>query len=252
MTSPRATTAVAASGLLSLVGKVAVVSGGGGGIGRAVTRRLAEAGASVVSLDLRGAGVEDGVQEFPCDLTDPLEVDRAFDELADRFDRLDVLVHCAGITRDGVLWKLSDADWSDVMHANLDSAFHLLRRSVPRMREHRGGSIVLISSINGERGKFGQSNYSASKAGLIGLARSVAREVGAFGIRVNTIAPGMIITGMTEQLAAGTREAAVKETALDRLGEPDDVACAALFLAANASRHITGQVLRVDGGQLIG
>jgi NAD(P)-dependent dehydrogenase (short-subunit alcohol dehydrogenase family) len=174
-----------------------------------------------------------------------------FAELRRRFDRLDILVHCAGITRDAVLWKMTDEAWGDVLRVNLDSAFFLLRHAVPLMRERGEGAIVLISSINGERGKFGQANYAASKAGLIGLGRTAARELGKFGIRVNLIAPGLIRTAMTEELSEEVIEAAIGEAALGRVGEPEDVARAALFLATPLSRHVTGQVLRVDGGQLI-
>jgi 3-oxoacyl-[acyl-carrier protein] reductase len=246
-----ATAAEGIAGLLGLPGRVALVTGGGGGIGRAVTRRLAEAGATVASLDLPGASAGEGVHDLPCDLADPEAIAAAFVETAKRFERLDVVVHCAGITRDSVLWKMTDEAWSQVLRVNLDAAFHLLKHAVPRMRERGGGSIVLISSINGERGKFGQANYAASKAGLIGLARTAAREAGAFGIRVNVVAPGMIATEMTDRLPEKVKQAAAAEAALGRIGEPDDVARAVLFLAADAARHITGQVLRVDGGQLI-
>ena len=237
---------------LSLAGRVAVVTGGGGGIGRAVAHRLAEAGARVASLDLPGASSAPGAVDLPCDLADPAAIAAAFDALSERFDRLDVLVHCAGITRDGVVWKMKEEDWTAVMRVNLDSAFHLLRLAVPRLRAAGGGSVVFVSSINGERGKFGQANYAASKAGLIGLARTAAREVGSFGIRVNVVAPGMIATAMTEKLGERVVAEAAAQTALGRIGQPDDVARAVLFLAAGASGHITGQVLRVDGGQLIG
>lgn len=240
------------SGLLSLEGRVAVVAGGGGGIGSATVRRLLQAGAQVASVDRPGVAAEDGAIPFPCDVADAAAVDRLFEELRSRFDRLDVLVHCAGITRDGVLWKLELADWSEVLRVNLDSAFYLLRRAAPWMRSASRGSVILVSSINGERGKRGQANYAASKAGLHGLARTAARELGAFGIRVNVVAPGWIETSMTADLPEEARRRGEEESALRRLGEPDDVARAILFLAADASRHVTGQVLRVDGGQLIG
>jgi len=235
-----------------LPGKVALVTGGGGGIGRAVVRSLLRAGAQVASADLAGRPCEEGAASLPCDLsaTDSGAVlIRAFSE---QFDRLDVVVHCAGVTRDGVSWKLDDEAWRTVMSVNLDSAFLLMREAVPLLRAGGGGSVVLISSINGERGKFGQANYAASKAGLIGFGRSVARETGRFGIRVNVVAPGLIDTEMTASLPEEARRKAIEETALGVAGKPEDVAAAVLFLASPMSRHITGQVLRVDGGQLMG
>jgi acetoacetyl-CoA reductase/3-oxoacyl-[acyl-carrier protein] reductase len=238
--------------VLSLRGKAALVTGGAGGIGSAIVARLVEAGARVASLDRSGSPEIEGTTPLSCDLRDSRAVEAALSNLDAAFGRLDVVVHAAGITRDGVLWKLSDDDWSEVMRVNLDSAFLVLRAAAPRLRRAGGGSIVLVSSINGERGKFGQANYAASKAGLNGLARSAARELGAFGIRVNAVAPGFIRTPMTETLPAEVRERAVAETALARTGEPDDVARAVLFLVSDLARHVTGQVLRVDGGQLIG
>lgn len=237
--------------LLSLDGKVALVTGATGGIGSAVARLLLDAGARVAAVDLPGTTGVAGVEPFACDVGDPESVAGMFEELCNRFDRLDVLVHCAGITRDGVLWKLDDAAWSEVLRTNLDSAFLLLRETVPLMRNGDGGSIVLVSSINAERGKFGQSNYAASKAGLIGLARTAARETGKFGIRVNVICPGMIDTPMTAALPEEMKAQAIAESALGAVGRPEDVASAVLFLASSMSGHITGQVLRVDGGQLM-
>lgn len=230
---------------LSLDGRVILVTGAAGGIGAAVAARLEGAGANVLGTDITAEG-----HTFACDLTDRAEVERLVAHVDRTAGCLDGIVHCAGITRDGVLWKMSEDDWHDVLRANLDSAFYLLRETVPLLRV-RGGSVVLVSSINGQRGKFGQSNYSASKAGLIGLARTAARELGAFGVRVNVIAPGLIQTAMTDALPEEARRRALEETVLGRLGEPDDVARVAYFLCSDLARHVTGQVLRVDGGQLI-
>jgi acetoacetyl-CoA reductase/3-oxoacyl-[acyl-carrier protein] reductase len=235
---------------LDLAGRAAVVSGGARGLGAAIARTLAAAGARVTRLDV--AEPEDaGADWLRCDVADAAEVRRAVDEVAQRHGRLDLVVAAAGITRDGVLWKLSPEDWRAVLAVNLDGAFHLLHAAVPHLRAAGGGAIVLISSINGERGKFGQSSYAASKAGLIGLGKTAAKELGRFGVRVNVLAPGLIDTAMTAALSAEIRAAAVGETALGRMGKPQDVADAALFLCSDLARHVTGQVLRVDGGQLM-
>jgi len=236
--------------MLSLEGQVAMVTGASGGIGSAVSELLRAAGARVVGVDLPVEGADD-TDLIGCDVSDPAAVAAAFDAFRGRYDRLDVLVHCAGITRDSVLWKMDEAAWSTVLGTNLDSAFWLLRQAVPMMRASGGGKIVLVSSINAERGKFGQANYAASKAGLIGLARTAARETGRFGIRVNVVAPGMIATAMTEGLPEEIKAAAAAESALGVVGRPEDVAHAVLFLASSMSGHVTGQVLRVDGGELM-
>jgi NAD(P)-dependent dehydrogenase (short-subunit alcohol dehydrogenase family) len=236
--------------LVSLAGKTALVTGAAGGIGAEITRVLRAAGAFVLGVDLPGQAAPAASRALDCDLGDRAAIAALFADVAATAPRLDVLVHAAGIRKDGVLWKLADEDWDAVLRVNLDSAFHLLRGAVPLMREG-GGAIVLISSINGERGKFGQANYAAAKAGLIGLGRTAARELGRFGIRVNMIAPGMIRTPMTTTLAPEFLREAEAEAALGRLGAPLDVAAAVLFLASAMGRHVTGQVLRVDGGQLM-
>lgn len=233
-------------------GRVALVAGGGGAIGAAIAMRLLEAGATVLAVDLPGRTGPPGSTSLACDVSRPDEVAELLARIGRVEGRLDILVHAAGITRDARLWKMTPEEWSAVLSVNLDSAFYLLAAAVPLLRTAGGGAVVFVSSINGERGKAGQANYAASKAGLIALARTAARELGAFGIRVNAIAPGWIDTPMTACLPPGLRERALQETALGRLGHPDDVAQAAMFLCSDMSRHVTGQVLRVDGGQLIG
>jgi acetoacetyl-CoA reductase/3-oxoacyl-[acyl-carrier protein] reductase len=238
---------------ISLEGRAALVTGGSGGIGSAIVRSLLGAGARVASLDLPGREAPAGALALPCDLGDPASLRAAVAEAGDRFDgRIHAIVHCAGITRDAVLWKMADEDWDLVLRVNLGSAFLLLKESVPLLRRAGSGSVVLVSSINGERGKLGQANYAASKAGLHALARTAARELGRFQVRVNAVAPGFILTPMTEPLPEEVKRKAVDETVLGRAGAPEDVAGAVLFLCSDLARHVTGQVLRVDGGQLIG
>ena len=232
--------------LLSLGGKTALVTGGSGGIGAAVVELLLRVGAEVHVVDLPDRSPPEGARHLPCDLGDP----EALEALCRDLPEATLFVHCAGITRDGVVWKLRDEDWDAVLRVNLDSAFRLVRAVVPAMRANAFGRIVLVSSINGERGKFGQANYAASKAGLIGFGRSVARETGRFGIRVNVVAPGLIETPMTDALPEAVKARAVEETAVGTAGRPDDVARAVLYLCSELSSHVTGQVLRVDGGQL--
>ena len=228
--------------MTALAGKVAVITGGSGGIGRAIVHALREAGATALSLDLVDADVH-------CDVRDDASVSRTIAEIEEEYERVDVAVHAAGIARDGVVWKLSVDDWDAVQQVNLRGAFLLMRHAIPPMRRAGGGRIVLIGSINGSRGKAGTAAYSASKAGLLGLAKSVARETGRFGICVNVIEPGWVRTPMTEAAAPPIKEAALAETLLGELVEPEDVAGAVVFLAA--AHRITGQTLRVDAGQYL-
>ncbi len=231
---------------LSLHGAVALVTGAAGGIGQAICAALRAADARVVGADL-----DAGRECVPCDVTDREQLEALITRTASEHGGLDVVIHAAGITRDAILWKLADEDWSAVMRVNLDAAFLLLRAAAPHLRNSSRGSVVLISSINGERGKLGQSNYAASKAGLIGLAKSAAQDLGRDGARVNVVAPGFIDTAMTQSLPTEIRQRAIAETVLGRAGRPEDVAGAVVFLCSGLAQHITGQVLRVDGGQLM-
>jgi NAD(P)-dependent dehydrogenase (short-subunit alcohol dehydrogenase family) len=236
--------------LLSLLGATAVVTGARGGIGTHVVRLFRAAGARVLATDLPGSG-PDGEEDFlPCDVSDGAAVAALAERVKETAGGLDVLVHAAGIVRDAVIWKMDPQDWDAVLRTNLDSGFHLLRAFAPLLRESEAGAVVLVGSINGERGKFGQANYAASKAGLAALGRTAARELGRFGVRVNVIAPGLIRTPMTDGLPREVTRRAEEESALGRIGQPEDVARAALFLCTALSGHVTGQVLRVDGGQL--
>jgi len=234
-----------------LAGKTALVTGGSGGIGSAIVRTLQQAGAVATSLDLSPPPDHD-IPWLHCDVRSDDSVGSAVQQFFQQNGRLDLVIHAAGISREAVVWKLTVEDWDMIQAVNLRGAFLLLRHAIPLMRQGPGGRVVLIGSINGSRGKFGTSAYSASKAGLLGLAKSVARETGRFGILVNVIEPGWVRTPLTESLPKPVRDAALSETLTGEFVEPSDVAAAALFLCGNASRRITGQVLRVDAGQLLG
>ena len=238
---------------IDLTGSVAWVTGGASGIGRAIAGTLAGAGARVVSLDVghRDASEADGVATLALDVRDPSAVAAVTAGLASRRLEPDILVNDAGITRDGVVWKLSDEDWDAVLDVNLGGAFRMTRAAAPLMRARRRGAIVNIASINGLRGKFGQANYAASKGGLIAFTRAVAKELARERVRVNAVAPGFIDTPMTRALPEPVLAQARAEAVLGRLGDPADIAHAVLFLVSPLASHITGQVLVVDGGQTI-
>ena len=234
-----------------LAGQVAVVTGGAGGIGVAILRALQEAGAQAMCLDVAGPPAGIGTW-LKCDVRDDASVAAAVQQVERECGRLDIVVHAAGVSRAAVVWKMAVEDWDLVQAVNLRGAFLLMRHTIPLMRRTQGGRIVLIGSINGSRGKFGTSAYSASKAGLLGLAKSVARETGRFGILVNVVEPGWVRTPLTDAVPAHIREAAAAESVLGTLLDPEDVAGAVLYLCGPAGRRVTGQVLRVDGGQFLG
>jgi 3-oxoacyl-[acyl-carrier protein] reductase len=231
-------------------GEVALVTGGSSGIGLALARALASAGARVHVLDRQPPPAGEDFVFHECDIGERGAPAEAVEAIVAREQRLDLVAQAAGIKRDNVLWKLTDEEFEQVLAVNLTGAFRVLRAVVPQMRKQGRGRVVQIASINGLRGKFGQSNYSASKAGLIGLTRTAARELGSFGITVNAVAPGLIRTPMTEKLPQPVLDKALAETATGRLGTVEDVVGAVLFLLSDEAAHVTGEVLRVDGGQM--
>jgi 3-oxoacyl-[acyl-carrier protein] reductase len=239
---------------IDLSGEVAWVTGGASGIGRATASTLARAGARVVALDVAAPDEDDataGVTPVRLDVRDAAMVARVTAELVARGLEPSVLVNGAGITRDQVVWKLTDEMWAAVLDVNLTGAFRLTRACAPLMRQRGRGAIVNIASINALRGKVGQANYAASKGGLIAFTKTVARELARFGIRVNAVAPGFVDTPMTAALPPAVRAQAEAEVLLGRLGRPEDVAHAVLFLVSPLAAHVTGHVLVVDGGQTV-
>lgn len=245
-----------------LSGQVALVTGGSRGIGRAICVDLATHGADVaLTYRTDRAGAETTAKDIEAtgacalvlqaDGTDPAAPGVAVMDVMGRFGRLDILVNNAGANKDSVVWKMSDAAWDDVLDADLGAAFRFTRAVVPVFREAGGGRIVNIASINGLRGKFGQSNYAAAKAGLIGFTKSIARELGAFKITANVVAPGLIETDMVKAMPDEARAKSLSEIVLGTLGQPEDVATAVTFLAGPGAKHITGIVLQVDGGQYL-
>jgi len=233
---------------LDLEGRGAIVTGGARGIGRTIAAVLHELGAQVFVFDLEPGEPQDGVEFRQVDVSDASSVQSAVDSLP---ESVTLLVNNAGITRDRSLAKMSDDEWDSVLRVNLKGAFNTIRALAPRLRAAGHGRIVNVTSINGLRGKFGQANYSAAKAGLIGLTKSAARELGPKGITVNAVAPGMVLTEMALALPAEFRDKALAEAVLGRLAEPRDIANAVAFLLSDAARCITGEVVRVDAGQYI-
>lgn len=230
------------------LGKVALVTGGARGIGLACAQRLASTGYRV-AVTHRSTDTPDGLFGVRCDVTSTADVDAAFTAVTEHFGGpVEVLVSNAGVTRDGLLLRMSDDDFTAVIDANLIAAFRVAKRATRDMLRARAGRIVLMSSVVGLLGSAGQANYAASKAGLVGFARSLARELGSRGITVNVVAPGPIETDMTAALGEARLAELTSAVPLGRMGTPDEIAAAVAFLASDDAAYITGAVIPVDGG----
>jgi 3-oxoacyl-[acyl-carrier protein] reductase len=247
--------------MLSLENQVAVVTGAGRGIGRAIALRYAQAGADVVCVsrtvensektagDVRALGRK--AWALAVDVSDGAAIQTAADKILAEAGRVDILVNNAGVTRDGLLMRMSDADWDAVLNTNLRGAFLFTKAFTRTFLKQRAGRIINVASVIGLIGNAGQANYAASKAGLIGFTKSVAKEFGSRGVTCNAIAPGFIETDMTAALNEQQKEAIVKQVPLGVLGQATDIAEAALYLAGPGGRYVTGQVLTVDGGMVM-
>ena len=243
-----------ANGFSSLDGKVALVTGGSRGIGAAISRELAKAGAKVALNYRAGQEAADEVAEdigglaVRADVSKPEEVQALIEHVEGELGDIDALVNNAGVTRDTLIARMTDDDWQTVIDTNLRGTFNTSRAVSRKMLRRRAGSIVNLSSVVGVHGNPGQANYAASKAGIIGLTKALARELGSRGVRVNAIAPGYIATELTDVLPEEARGLILQNTPLGRLGEPEDVAGAVRFLCSDEAAFITGEVLLVDGG----
>ena len=247
---------------LELAGRVALVTGAGRGIGAAIARELGRAGCDVALVDL---GAFDGAEAtagairgmgrraiaLRADVTSLEAAENAVAATVHALGRLDILVCNAGITRDAMVWKMTEEAWDQVLDVNLKGCFTFCRAAAPVFRGQQQGRIVTMASINGLRGKVGQSNYAASKAGIIALTKSLARELGPSGVTVNCVAPGMVATEMTVALPTEVVEKARMESAVGRIAQPEDVAHVVAFLCWDRARHVTGEVIKVDGGQYL-
>lgn len=245
-----------------LEGKIALVTGGARGIGNAIAKKLGSEGATVIvnysgskekaeetAEAIRQAGGQ--AECMQCDVSDFASCEVLAKEILEKYGRLDILVNNAGITRDGLIMRMSEADYDAVLDTNLKGAFNMIRQFSKAFLKQRSGRIINISSVSGVMGNAGQANYSASKAGLIGLTKSVARELASRGVCVNAVAPGFIATDMTDKMPESAKEGMKNVIPMGRIGEPEDIAEMVAFLAGDKAGYITGQVICVDGGMAI-
>ena len=247
---------------MDLEGKVALVTGGSLGIGTAISLDLARNGADVALTYRRHEQEAQAIAErirsfgrkakpYKIDISDFEAVQKLVNQVLDDFGHLDILVNNAGLNWDGVVWKMTEKQWDTVINVDLKGTFNFIRAVAPIFKEQQSGKIVNVTSINALRGKFGQANYSAAKAGIIGLTKTVAKELGRYKVNVNAVAPGLIETEMIKSMPEEFKQKSVAETVFNRLGQPEDVAYLVTFLSTDKARHITGEVIKVDGGQYI-
>lgn len=241
--------------MFKLNDQVALITGATGGLGNAIVRKLHTQGAIVALSGTREAALADLAKElgdrayiFPCNLSDSASVEQLIPAVEAKFGKLDILVNNAGITRDTLIMRMKDEDWQSVIDVNLSAVFRLCRAATKGMMKRRYGRIINITSIVGFTGNPGQANYCAAKAGLVGMSKSLANELASRGITVNCIAPGYIASPMTDDLASTVKEKIISSIPLQKIGSADDIAYAAVYLAANESSYVTGQTIHVNGG----
>ncbi|MBO0334512.1 3-oxoacyl-[acyl-carrier-protein] reductase [Sneathiella sp. CAU 1612] len=241
--------------MFDLTGKCALVTGASGGLGAAIARDLHKQGATVAlsgtredALKVVASELGDRVHVLPCNLSDMAAVDNLIKQAEDAMGQLDILVNNAGLTRDGLAMRMKDEDWDAVMDVNLKAAFKLSRNALRGMMKRRSGRIISITSIVGVTGNPGQMNYAASKAGMIGMSKSLAQEVATRGITVNCVAPGFIETAMTAALPDAQKEALLTAVPAGKLGDPADISAAVVYLSSDEAAYVTGQTLHVNGG----
>jgi|MGYP001445377183 3-oxoacyl-[acyl-carrier protein] reductase len=245
----------------NLNNKIAIVTGASQGIGKIIAFELAKSGAHVACISRNKKAIESIVDEitinggqassFPCDISDSDTLSEIITEIIKENSRIDILVNNAGITKDSLLMRMSIEQWDDVINTNLKGAFHCTKAVVRYMMKNKFGRIINITSIVGLTGNAGQANYAASKAGLIGMTKSIAKEVASRGITANCIAPGWIETSMTDKLSGEVKNEFLSHIPVGRIGSPDDIANAVIFLASDEAGYITGQTITVDGGRII-